>query len=203
VEHATDDTGHVLGEVSHDLANRFHRFYYYAELLEGALGPDSEAAVELLDRARATVEDIESMTRAALAFVRPMDLHLLDIRLSDLVLSLRQHAGEHPVEVRGDERTGHARVEVDPSRISEALATLCRTAVDFLDEGAPLVVELVDGDPVGLRLALSAESEAATSGGLPLALTAKIARSHGGNLDLKGGRDASLTLWLPVSRREG
>lgn len=200
---ATDDNGQVLGEVSHDLANRFHRFYYYAELLEGALGPDSEAAVELLDRARATVEDIESMTRAALAFVRPMDLHLLDVRLSDLVMSLRQHAGEHPVEVRGDDRTGQARVQVDPSRISEALATLCRTAVNLLDEGVPLVVELLEGDPVGLRLALPTETDPATGIGLPLALTAKIARSHGGTLDLKGGRDASLTLWLPVSHREG
>lgn len=203
MERETDDTGQVLGEVSHDLANRFHRFYYYAELLEGALRPDSEAAVELLDRARATVEEIESMTRAALAFVRPMDLHPLDVRLSDLVVSLSQHAGDHPVEVRGDERAGEARVRIDPSRLSEALATLCRTAVDFIGHGAPLVVELMDGDPVGLRLPLPAESDPATSVGLPLALTARIAQLHGGSLDMKGGPDASLTLWLPVSRREG
>jgi len=197
----------VLSEVSHDLANRFHRSYYFLELLGDALDPSSQSAPDLLAGLRGTVEDIESMTRSALAFVRPIELRKLRVRLDDLTASMRQHVGMREIELRGDASVGKVQVLVDPARISEALSFLCAFATDGDDSQSPVVVELVDGDPVGLRVHRGPGVVARTRGDLQLALTTRIARLHGGTLHVEGNgieagvASSSMILRLPVAAR--
>jgi signal transduction histidine kinase len=190
----------VLSEVSHDLANRFHRSYYFLELLADSLDPANEGAASLMEKLRATVEELESMTRRALDFLRPMELRTLRVRLSDLTASMRQHAGMREIELRGGDENGACEVDVDPARISEALAFVCRAATDGDESKEPMVVELVGGNPVGLRVyRLTGAPEAALTD-LPMALTARIARLHGGALEIDNPNGASLTLRLPLAQ---
>ena len=196
-----DDRQRVLSEASHDLANRFHRAYYFIEMLGDALGPDADTAGSLLARLRGAVEDIEAMARRTLEFVGPIELRTLRVSMHDLTASLRQHAGLRTVELRGDAAAGHCEVEVDPARISEALAYLCKAAIADDDSQAPLVVELLDGDPIALRIYRTPGASAPARADLSLALTARIARLHGGALDSDEGDASSLTLRLPVVRR--
>jgi signal transduction histidine kinase len=192
----------VLSEVSHDLANQFHRTYYLMELLGQALPPEDPNAGCLLERLRTTVEEIESMARSALAFARPLVLHRLRVRLEDLATSLRQHAGMRTVELTGDITAGRCEVDVDPARISEALGFLCRAAVADDESQAPVVVELFGGDPVALRIHRVAGASKPAKIDLRLAQSARIARLHGGALDIEEGEFASLTLRLPVAAGE-
>jgi signal transduction histidine kinase len=195
-----EDQQRVLSEVSHDLANRFHRSYYFFELLADSLDPANEGAASLMEKLRATIEELESMTRRALDFMRPMELRTLRVRLSDLTASMRQHAGMREIELRGDDETGACEVEVDPARISEALAFVCKAATDGDESREPLVVELVGGNPVGLRVHCLAGAAEAALTDLPLALTARIARLHGGALEIDNPSGASLTLRLPLAQ---
>lgn len=196
----TDDQQMVLAEVSHDLANRFHRSYYFLDLLDDALVSDRDEAASLLARLRSTVEEVESMARSTLDFLRPMELRTLGIRLSDLTASLRQHVGMRTVEMRGDEAAGQRAVAVDPARISAVLATLCKAAVSENLE-TPVVVELIDGDPVSLRIHCASGTPKPSRTDLELALTARVASLHGGCLEIDDGEPSSLTLRLPVAER--
>jgi signal transduction histidine kinase len=192
----------VLSEVSHDLANQFHRTYYLIELLGEALPPGNATTGDLLGRLRETVEDIESMSRSALAFMRPIDLQFLRVRLEDLATSLRQHVGMRPIELKDDASAGRCEVDVDPARISEALGFLCRAAIADDNSEEPVTVELFGGDPVALRIRRAAGATKPAHIDLRLALTARIARLHGGALDIEDGEAASITLRLPVAAAE-
>jgi signal transduction histidine kinase len=190
----------VLSEVSHDLANRFHRSYYFLELLGDSLGSSGEAAASLLEKLRGTVEELESMTRRALDYMRPMELRTLRVRLSDLTASMRQHAGLRDFELRGEDQAGTCEVEVDPARISEALAFVCRAATEGDETRDPMVVELLGGNPVGLRVYRLAGAPAAAATTLTLALTSRIARLHGGALEIDNTGGSSITIRLPLAQ---
>ncbi len=195
-----DEQQRVLSEVSHDLANRFHRSYYFLELLGDSLDPANDGAVSLLGKLRSTVEELESMTRQVLDYMRPMELRTLRVRLSDLTVSMRQHAGLREIEMRGDQQAGACEVDVDPARISEALAFVCKAAMEGDETREPMVVELVGGDPVGLRVYRLAGATAGVATDISLALTARIARLHGGALEIDNTGGASLTLRLPLAQ---
>jgi len=197
-----DDEQRVLSEASHDLANRIHRSYYFLELLSDAIGPDEELTTSLLSRLRGTLEDIESIVRTTVAFMRPIELRLLRVRMDDLVASLRQHVGMRSVVLSGDTELGRSQVQVDPARISEALGFLCQAAIAGADAKSPVVVELLAGNPIGLRLRRSSGSAIAPAADIGIALTARIARLHGGALDVEDGDASSLTLRLPVADQE-
>jgi signal transduction histidine kinase len=190
----------VLSEVSHDLANRFHRSYYFLELLADSLDPASEGAASIMEKLRATVEELESMTRRALDFMRPMELRTLRVRLSDLTASMRQHAGMREIELRDEQETGACEVDVDPARISEALGFVCRAATDGDESKDPMVIELLAGNPVGVRVYRLAGTPEAALTDLAMALTARIARLHGGGLEIDNTDGASLTLRLPLAQ---
>jgi len=196
-----EDQQLVLSEVCHDLANRFHRSYYFLELLNDALDPSSEVAPSLLAGLRGTVEDIEVMTRSALDFVRPVELRMLRVRLDDLTTSMRQHVGVREIELRGDPALGRCEVSVDPTRITEALGFLCRAATKGDDTSAPVVVERMDGDLLGLRVHCTLGAATWGRADLSLALTTRIARLHGGQLDVEDACPCSLTLRLPAAAR--
>jgi len=200
VSSENEEQQRVLSEVSHDLANRFHRSYYFLELLGESLDPANDGAPSLLEKLRGTVEEIESMTRRALDYLRPMELRTLRVRLSDLTASMRQHAGMREIEMRDDAEAGASEVEVDPARISEALAFVCKAATDGDESREPMIIEMLGGNPVGLRVYRLAGTPVSEMTNLTLALTARIARLHGGALEIDNAHGASLTLRLPLAQ---
>lgn len=196
-----DDHKRVLSEAAHDLANHIHRSYYFLELLADAIGPDNPAAGSLVSRLKDSLADIESDIRSTMAFIRPVELHRLRVRMDDLVSSLRQHVGLRPVELGGDIDAGRCEVEVDPGRISEALGLLCKAAAgEEEDVQIPILVELIEGNPVGLRIHRTQGTSGEFRPDLTLAQSARIARLHGGTLDFQDGNSSSVTLRLPVAQ---
>jgi signal transduction histidine kinase len=197
-----DDQDRVLSEVSHDLANCFHRSYYLLDLLHEVIPAGDDTVASTVGRLRGTLEEIEAMSRSALAFVRPIELRRLRVRMDDLVASMRQHVGIRRIEISGDSGAGRCEVDVDPARISEALSLLCKASMHDGAGGQPLVVELLDGNPVALRIHRDAGLDDPARRDLPMALTARIAHLHGGDLDIQDGEASSLTLKLPLAAGE-
>jgi signal transduction histidine kinase len=189
------DQQRVLSEVSHDLANHFHRSYYFIDLLGGGDGVDSSVLAHL----RETIEEIESLARRTLELLRPLDLRLLRVRVEDLTASLRQHIGLRELELTGATAAAKCEVDVDPTRISEALAFLCEASIGDDDPNAPIVVELIDGNPVALRIHRAVGAPRLARADVRLALTDRIVRLHGGALEVSDGDTSSLTLLLPIA----
>ena len=196
---ALEDEQRVLSEASHDLANRFHRTYYFLDLLEDSV---HEGSREQFQRLKETVEDLESIARRTLQFVRPVELRTIRVRLEDLVASLRQHAGLAGLAVAGAPEAGRLEVAVDPTRIAETLAAIGRSVTGGSSSEEPGRVEVLGGNPAGLRIGRDGEAPAGPLPHLELALAARVVRLHGGSLEIDqtaDGRAPSFTLRLPVA----
>ena len=193
------DDQRVLSEASHDLANHIHRSYYFLELLGGAVDPENDKVHSLLTGLKESIENVESIARSTMQYIRPVELRRLVVRMDDLVASLKQHVGLRPVELGGDLAAGRCEVSVDPGRISEALAFLCRAAAGDEEGNEPIFIELIEGNPVGLRIHCASGVASNPRDELKLALTARIAVLHGGALDIQNGDRSSWTLQLPVA----
>jgi signal transduction histidine kinase len=192
----------ILAEVAHDLANRFHRFYYFAEILSRLLPAERGEAHDYLERAFQTVEDIEGMTRGALSYLRPMDVRTVRVQVRDLLGSLRQHLGERALQLETENDTAALPVAVDPTRMGEALGNVCRAVLTAADEKAALEVQVRKAAGVALTFSCDGTLAEPLSFDLPLALAAKILRLHGGDLDVGTGQRATLTVHLPVAAEE-
>ncbi|HYC01387.1 MAG TPA: hypothetical protein VEC57_19800 [Candidatus Limnocylindrales bacterium] len=192
----------ILAEVAHDLANRFHRFYYYAEILGRLLPEDTGEARDYLDRVHDTVEDIERMTRGALSYLRPMEVRTVRVQVRDVVGSLRQHVGDRAVEVGGLESAGGMPVAVDPSRLGEALGHACRAVLAHAPDAAPLRIDLRAASDIDITFSAESSQTEALPFDLSLALAAKILRLHGGDLEVAPAQPATLSVRLPLADQE-
>jgi len=195
----------VLAEVAHDLANRFHRYYYYQELGVQSLGDAPAEARQLLGKALETVEGIESLTRTAMAFLRRMELHTILIRADDVVGSLRQHLNDRTLEVVSAFPSGSTMVAVDPSRLGEVLSTCCRILLARSADGVPLHLELAGDGCLELRLSIPSSSPIPAGPDLSLAMVSKILSLHGGALVIPATSQpgtAALTVRLPLAAQE-
>jgi len=195
----------ILGEVAHDLANRFHRYYYYSDLAVETLEEAPAESRELLAKALETVEGIEALTRTALAFVRNIELRTILVRAEDIVGSLRQHLGEHALESGTHTPQGPAMVAVDPPRLGEVLATCCKILLENAADQAPLRLELGGEGWLELRMSVLASSAVAPKPNLELAMATRILALHGGELVIPVTPQpgtAALTVRLPLAAQE-
>ncbi len=195
----------VLAEVAHDLANRFHRYYYCSHLAVEALGEAPPEVRDLLARAQDTVEEIEALTSALLAFVRPTDLRSILVGGDDVVGSLRRHLGEHCVESFGCDALGSIKVAVDPTRLGEVLATCSKILLGRAVSQAPLRLELGSDGCLELRLSVLASSPIPATPDLALAMAMKIVALHGGELTIPTASPpgtAAITVRLPIAPQE-
>jgi len=195
----------VLAEVAHELANRFHRYFYYSDLAVETLAEAPSEARELLAKALETVEGIEVLTRTALAFMRPIELRTILVRADDVVGSLRQHLGDHAMESGSCAPVGAVLVAVDPSRLGEVLAVCCKTLLDRASAHAPLQLELSGDGCLELRLSVLASSAIPATPDLALAMTKRILALHGGELVIPLTAQpgtAALTVRLPLAAQE-
>ncbi len=203
------DRTQMLAAMSHDLRTPITTLRLRAEFIE-----DEEIKGKILE----TLEDMQSMTEATLAFVReeaaveptrPVDLTaLIESITADLV-----DLG-HDVAFRSTERVVLA---CRPSSIKRALSNLIENAIRY---GSKASVELVEADDMTIiliddagpgipddqiermfepfvRLDFSRNEE--TGGiGLGLAIARSIIRSHGGEIELanrgEGGLRATISL---------
>ncbi len=203
------DRTQMLAAMSHDLRTPITTLRLRAEFIE-----DEETRVKILE----TLEEMQRMTEATLAFVRE-EAAAEPTRLVDLAALIESVVADladlgHDVAFTPAERTV---CRCRPSGVKRALRNLLENAVRYgqrarvaLAEGDGAITIIVDDDGPGIpadaiermfqpfvRLEESRSDE--TGGiGLGLAIARSIARSHGGDVALanrsEGGLRASLRL---------
>ncbi len=196
----------VLREVSHDLGNQFHRFYYMTSQLRGRFDGAVEEAGGMIDDLDNVVSGIEQLVRQTLSFLRPVELRLMDLDIADLAASLAGRSRENPVHTNLEPAAMSARVSVDPTRVGEILDRVLACAVHGLEPGAALQVEgSLQGEVVELRFPLAAPLSRFERDGLGMAIASRLAESHGGQVRVDDDTENSspmLRLQLPVLGQE-
>lgn len=207
------DLGEMAAGIVHELRNSLSTIVGYLRLVRR-----SELPAEAASRLRAADEEASQLQAAVdrlLAFARPMELQLEEIRLRDVVTGvlarLETQTEKVAVEVRGD-----AAMEGDAALLARAVENVIRNAVDAVRERgteARIEVSITDDPPtlsiadngVGLednraeRLLLPFVSEKPGGFGLGLSLARKIVVIHGGDVELRGapGQGAVVTMRFP------
>ena len=208
-----DDRTRMLAAMSHDLRTPITTLRLRAEFIE-----DEEIKGKILE----TLEDMQRMTEATLAFVRE-EASVEPTRLVDLTALIESISADlvdlgHDVAFMSTERVIYA---CRPSSIKRALGNLIENAIRY---GSKASVELVESDDMTIitiddegpgipeekvermfepfvRLDDSRNEE--TGGiGLGLAIARSIVRSHGGEIELANRQSGGLRATVSLPRAD-
>ncbi len=220
------EIGQLAADVAHEVRNPLGVIRSSAAMLLEDLTPGSDAAragsfiVEEVDRLNAVV-------RALLDFARPLAPRRERLTLAGLLAAVRPLVDEtlrrHGLQLRA----GAAETEIvgDPDLLAQLLLTLIENAaqagaaggrveVALVRVGAAAQLEVADDGPgvdpeVARRIFEPFFTTRADGTGLGLALAARVAQAHGGELSLRpggglaaDGRGACFVLRVPQVRDE-
>jgi len=192
----------VLGEITHELGNFFHKLYYWSDYIKsdgngtgGALGTgkgDSTAG-HMLER---TISNLEDFLKVALEYFHPITLNFTKLPVPELLDGFMSHIGAHlngnEVRVFRDDIDQPATILVDIPRISQAFQIALRKVREDLKSGGRLTVSFAKGNRrefPGLEVRLAVEPEATASSllrgaeeGVEWAVAQKLIELHGGEI---------------------
>ncbi|MGI9486546.1 MAG: ATP-binding protein [Geminicoccaceae bacterium] len=207
------DRTRMLAAMSHDLRTPITTLRLRAEFIE-----DEEIKGKILE----TLEDMQRMTEATLAFVRE-EAAVEPTRLVDLTALIESIASDladlgHDVVFNSTERVVYA---CRPSSIKRALSNLIENAIRYgdkasveLSETNDMTIIVIDDEGPGIseeqvermfepfvRLDESRNEE--TGGiGLGLAIARSIVRSHGGEIELSNRKAGGLRATISLPKAE-
>ena len=207
----------------HELSTPVTAIVGFAEALHHSLeeaDPDVRAAIDAIRRNASHLRMLlTSFTDARRIDIAALDLHRqrtdLEALVRDAVFDLRSVTGARPVEIR----VGRNRpVDVDPTRVLQAVINLISNAAKFSPPDAPITIDVeVDGvaeivvtdrgsgiapaDQPRLFAKFLRLQHGGPGSGLGLYISRGLARAHGGDLELvsSGPEGSTFRLWLPVS----
>lgn len=207
----------------HELSTPVTSIVGFADALDDALSdadPDVRRAVEAIRRNASHLRVLlTSFTDARRIDVTGLDLHRvqtdLEALVRDTVFDVHALTAGRPVEIRVERNRG---VDIDPTRIRQALFNLVSNAAKFSAADAVIEIAIDVGDVAevvvtdhGRGIAPADQSRLFTrfsrfhhggpGTGLGLYISRGIARAHGGDLELvsSGAGGSVFRLWVPVS----
>jgi hypothetical protein len=194
----------ILGEISHEMGNYFHKLYYWTEYLRERSRGD-ETAVEMLED---TVARLEHFMRMTLEYFAPARLTFTRLRAEDLVLGLGSRLPGRRLVVEGASDVRTTVVLADASLIGHAMRAIFeRTAATLLDEDR-MTIRLVAserrdfrGVDVEFAAGKGASETQALARGIEMAVAEKFIQMHGGEIfERKGGgsEPRALIVFLPI-----
>lgn len=193
----------ILGEISHEVGNYFHKLYYWTDYLKShGEGHGDAAAVEILEE---TIGRLERFMRMMLEYLAPAKISFNRIDAGELVAGLKTKLPGRDVQVRGVDEWRRFKVLADPSLMAHALGTVFdRVAGTLIDEDA-LIVEVERArrrEFQGIQIAF--EAGAGVNGherlkkGIEMAVAEKFLLMHGGELFERAEPTRALVIFLPV-----
>lgn len=193
---------HVLGELSHEMGNYFHKLYYWTDYLKTAVGDTGErVAVDMLE---GTVEGLEHFMRMILEYFAPARLCFTKVPASELIGSLEARLVGRQLRVEGKDLNAIS-VMVDASLIAAALRTTFeRVAATLLDEPEMIVrvsrAQRREYEGLEIEFLAGQESRDATRllGGIEMLVAEKFFQMHGGELSEREGDERALIVFLPL-----
>ncbi len=214
--------GTVASGLAHEIRNPLNALNLNLQLLEEERGPGRDGRLFAITREE--IGRLERLVSDFLSYARPRPLELEHVRAAEVLERARDIlAGElsaRGVDVRVQDLTGGAEVEVDPEQMKQLLLNLLQNAAAATEgSGRPRRIVL-RATRAGQRLAL----EVADSGrgipeserdrifdlfystrrggtGLGLAVVASIARAHGADLEVDSavGTGTTIRVVLPAA----
>ncbi|HEY0265076.1 MAG TPA: ATP-binding protein [Granulicella sp.] len=220
--------GRLTAGVGHEVKNPINAMVLHLELLRSKLaGPGSidNGAQRHVDILAGEMQRLDRVVQTLADFTRPMELHLGEQDLRQVVLAVVELTGaemaEHKVQVQFQCGPVPLRVRVDADLVRQALLNLLLNAMQAMPDGGKVrvetrhereeaVVEVID-EGVGIPPELLPRifelyfTTKPTGSGIGLAMTYRILQMHGGALEVRssttsqpGPRGTTFTLRLPM-----
>jgi signal transduction histidine kinase len=220
--------GTLASGLAHEIRNPLNSLNLNMQMLEEEIAERGSAGLpsgqRLLSITRSEINRLERLATDFLAYAKPRPLELEEVPAVRPLERLREVlAGEiqtRQARVMVEDRSGGARIKIDPNQINQLLLNLAHNAFAAIEEaGRPPVLRLTayrHGTSVALELVdngigISPADEARIfelfystrkgGTGLGLAIVERIARAHGGEVRVKSapGVGTAVTLALPAA----
>jgi signal transduction histidine kinase len=228
-EEANRAKSEFLAMMSHDLRTPLNAIGGYAELIAiGVRGPTTDAQLADLERIRRNQRHLLTLVNDVLSFARletgEIPLALRSARLDPIVRPLRAVI-EPQAQARGIryEYNGcdqQVSVTVDSERLEQILINLLGNAVKFTSEGGAITMRcryeaeraVVEVSDTGLGIPeeklelifdpfvqVDSNRGKREGVGLGLAISRKLARAMGGDIEVRSvvGEGSTFSVWLP------
>ena len=224
----TDAVCELASGVAHEIGNPLNALSLNLEMLarEFRREPDEERRTRLLadiDVARQEVKRIDAINRSFLAALRPVALDLAPgspaDSLKDTLAEMRNQFEERRIHVSLDLPPALPPVMIDRAQMRQVFFNLVKNALEAMKDGGNLDIEISADDNnvyTSFRDSGAGISDAALArifepyrttkakgNGLGLMICRRIARAHGGDIDVesKTGEGTKFTVTLPRLER--
>jgi signal transduction histidine kinase len=223
--------GRLTAGVGHEVKNPINAMVVHLELLRSKLNmagdgreflPGAMRHVEIL---AGEMERLDRVVQTLADFTRPMELHLVETDLQDVVENVVELTGVEMAEHRVEVRCALERVKVraDGELLRQALLNLMLNGMQAMEGGGVLrvsvrrqqdaaIIEVAD-DGMGIEPELMPRifdlyfTTKAKGSGIGLAMTYRIVQMHGGALEVRSqvteGAVFTMRLPLAVEARSG
>jgi signal transduction histidine kinase len=215
--------GGLAAGVAHTIRNPLHGVMNCVDILQAQLPPDDKGTAEVLELMSEGVAKIENVTSRLLVLTRegPAQRVATDLRVlvQDALqfANMRARARKVPVEVEAGEV---APVDVDPERLTEALANIIDNAIDACREGDRVTIRVEElHDPAGVRIEVEDTGEGIGADdlgkvfdpffttkpigegtGLGLAITRQVVEDHEGEVSVTSQPGGGTTVRIDLPR---
>jgi signal transduction histidine kinase len=221
--------GTLASGLAHEIRNPLNSLNLNMQMLEEEIaeGGSAPTGKRLLSITRSELSRLERLVSDFLAYAKPRPLELEEVPAVRPLERMRELlAGEvqkRQVQIEVDDRSGGARVRIDPAQMSQLLFNLAQNAFAAAEEagrrpllklaayrqGPAVVLELTDNG-IGMTAAEQEKifelfySTRKGGTGLGLAIAERIARTHGGRLAIRStkGVGTSVVIELPAASPE-
>jgi hypothetical protein len=200
----------VVHDLSHELGNYFHKLYYWTDCIRSGasdLGPDA-SPTQALDE---TMHHLQSFLNLALEYFQPGRLVPVSMPVPDVARALEGLLrGENPdsaIVVRCADDVAHARVHIDPQRLSSGMRIVARLLGGGSGTALSAVLDARSSAPDVLEIVVSATGGAPDAAArraqrvVEWAVAGRMLELHGGQLATNEERagSASCVLTLPLA----
>lgn len=204
--------GTLASGLAHEIRNPLNSVNLNMQMLEEEMGETggTPTGTRLLSITRSEVGRLERLVTDFLSYAKPRPPDLEEVSAADLLERAREllagEAAAHRVTLSAADRSGGARLRVDPAQIGQLLLNLAQNAIMAAqaaaeprvllaaDREGPWIVLEVEDNGKGIapedreRVFEIFYSTRKGGTGLGLAIVDRIARNHGGRVELTEGQ---------------